>query len=70
MADRTAIVRSWPTAKEIAGNEPPTDDEVPITADGRRLDTPEKVIAFLEEINARAERLMPVTTRVRSGSAA
>ena len=52
VADRTAIVRSWPSAKEIAGNEPPTDDEVPITADGRRLDTPEKVIAFLEEINA------------------
>ena len=52
VADRTAVVRSWPNAKEIAGNEPPTDDEVSITADGRRLDTPEKVIAFLEEINA------------------
>ena len=52
VADRTDVVRSWPSAQEIAGNDPPTDDEVPITADGRRLDTPEKVIAFLEEINA------------------
>ena len=52
VADRTAIVCSSASAKELAGNERPTDDEVPITADGRRLDTPEKVIAFLEEINA------------------
>lgn len=52
MVDRTDVVRSWPSAKELAGNEPPTDDDVSITADGRRLDTPEKVIAFLVEINA------------------
>jgi len=37
----------------ITGHEPPSDDDVPITIDGRRLDTPEKVIAFVEEINAR-----------------
>ena len=36
----------------FAGLQPPTDDDVSITADGRRLDTPEKVVAFLEEINA------------------
>ena len=36
----------------FAGLQPPTDDDVSITADGRRLDTPEKVLAFLEEINA------------------
>ena len=53
MVDRTDVVRSWPSAKDLAGREPPSDDDVPITIDGRRLDTPEKVIAFLEEINAR-----------------
>jgi hypothetical protein len=37
---------SWP----VIGH--PTDDDVPITRDGRRLDTLEKLIAFLEEINA------------------
>jgi hypothetical protein len=30
----------------------PTPDEVCVTADGRRLDTPEKLIAWLEELNA------------------
>ena len=29
---------------------PPTPDDCSITADGRRLDTPEKLIAFLDEI--------------------
>ena len=45
------VVRRW-TVEEFFGNtDPPTDDDVPITLDGRRLDTPEKVIAYLEEIN-------------------
>ena len=30
---------------------PPTDDDVCITRDGRRLDSPEKVRAFLDELN-------------------
>ena len=41
-------------AKDLAGSERPSDDDVPTTTDGRRLDTREKVIAFLEEINAGA----------------
>lgn len=52
MVSHTQIVRSWRTAKEIAGTNPPTDDDVSITVDGVRLDTPEKVIAFIDEINA------------------
>ncbi len=48
---RTDVVRSWPSAKEVSGTKPPTDDDVPITLDGRRLDTPEKVIAFVHKIN-------------------
>jgi hypothetical protein len=53
MVDRTDVVRSWPSARDLTGDEPPSDDDVPITIDGRRLDTPQKVIAFIEEINAR-----------------
>ncbi|MBA3288151.1 MAG: hypothetical protein H0U21_09035 [Acidimicrobiia bacterium] len=46
------VVGRCETARELAGDRPPTDDDVPIARDGRRLDTPAKVRAFLEEINA------------------
>jgi hypothetical protein len=49
------IVGHADSARDLAGGRPPTDDDVPITRDGRRLDTPDKVIAFLEEINARRD---------------
>ena len=52
MVSRTDVVHSWPSARELAGNKPPTDDDVSITRDGIRLDTPEKLIAFIGEINA------------------
>lgn len=41
---------------------PSTDDEVPITLDGRRLDTKQKVLEFLAELEARraAERDLSV----------
>jgi hypothetical protein len=35
-----------------ADMDAPTDDDVSITTDGSRLDTVEKVVAFLDEINA------------------
>lgn len=53
MGDR--VSGSCESARELAGDLPPTDDDVPITRDCRRLDTPEKVIAFLAEINAERE---------------
>jgi hypothetical protein len=31
---------------------PPTADDVMVTLDGRRLDTKEKVIAWVDEVNA------------------
>ena len=37
----------------VADMRPPSDDDVPIALDGTRLDTPAKVIAYLEQINAR-----------------
>lgn len=45
-------VRSWTVEEFFADAAPPTEDDVPITRDGRRLDTPAKVIAFIDEINA------------------
>ena len=35
----------------FADSRPPTDDDVSIAADGRVLDTPAKVIAYIDEIN-------------------
>lgn len=34
------------------GSRPPTPDDVCVTADGRRLDTPEKIIAWVHEYNS------------------
>jgi hypothetical protein len=31
---------------------PPTPDDVSVTIDGRRLDTREKVLAWIDELNA------------------
>ncbi len=43
-------------AELFADAAPPTDDDVSVTNDGRRLDSAEAVIAFFEEITAeRAE---------------
>ena len=35
---------------------PPTDDEVPTALDGTRLDTKEKLVAHLNEINDRRKQ--------------
>jgi hypothetical protein len=62
MVSRADVVHSWRSAAELVGIEPPSDDDVPVTIDGRRLDTPEKVVAYLEEINAKratAKRVAP-----------
>lgn len=42
-------------AAMIADMRPPSDDDVPIALDGTRLDTPDKLIAYLEEINSRRQ---------------
>jgi len=46
------VVGRCESARELAGDRAPTADDVPITRDGRRLDTPEKVRAFIAQINA------------------
>lgn len=45
-------VRSWTVEEFFGGAAQPTEDDVPIALDGRVLDTPAKVIAYIEEINA------------------
>ncbi len=47
------FVRSWTAEEFFRDARPPTADDVPIALDGRLLDTPAKVIAYIDEINAR-----------------
>lgn len=46
------VIGRCDSARELAGDRAPTADDVPIARDGRRLDTPDKVRAFIAEINA------------------
>ena len=45
--------REWTINEFLAGSRPPSDDDVPMTLDWTPLDTREKLIAYLEEINRR-----------------
>jgi len=47
----TEVVRRWTVEELFHDAASPTNDDVPIAIDGRRLDTPEKVIAYLDEMN-------------------
>lgn len=49
------VVGRWTVEEFFAGTRPPTDDDVPTALDGTPLDTPEKLIAYLELINADRE---------------
>lgn len=51
------VIGRWTVEEFFAGARPPTDDEVPTTLDGTRLDTPAKLIEYLEKINAERERI-------------
>jgi hypothetical protein len=59
-ADRTDVVREWDMdalQEAVERGGPPTPDDVSVTWDGRRLDSREAVVAFLDEVNReRAER--------------
>ena len=50
-------------AAMVAEMGPPTADDVPIALDGTRLDTPGKVIAYLEQINAAREQTERIVER-------
>ncbi len=51
------IVREIDLDELCRGMRPPTDDEVPTAPDGTRLDTKEKLIAHLQEINDHRDQL-------------
>lgn len=56
MSDRPTRVLTWEQWGEMTRDlAPPTDDDVSITKDGRRLDTAEKVIEFFAELDAERE---------------
>ncbi len=59
MGVATKVVRRWTVEEFFADAARPTDDDVPIAADGRRLDTPEKVIAYIDDINRRRAASRP-----------
>lgn len=51
------LVRTFDEIAELMRTAPPpTADDVTILADGRRLDTPEKVRAWVHEMNAERAR--------------
>jgi hypothetical protein len=52
MARSVDVVARWGSARELFSDAPPTADEVPMTLDGRRLDTAEKLVAFLADVDA------------------
>jgi hypothetical protein len=45
--------REWTIEEFVGDARPPTDDDVPMTLDWTPLDTREKLIAYLDEINRR-----------------
>jgi hypothetical protein len=45
--------REWTIEEFVVYSRPPSDDDVPMTLDWTPLDTREKLIAYLEEINRR-----------------
>jgi hypothetical protein len=47
----TKVVRRWTVEEFFTDAASPTDDDVPIADDGRRLDTPEKVIAYVARLD-------------------
>jgi hypothetical protein len=49
---RNQLKTKWASARDLVGDVPPTEDDVPITPAGERLDTLEKVRRFIDDLNA------------------
>jgi len=63
------IVHRERFSETVRGATDPTVDDVTILRDGRRLDTPEKVRAFVAEFDAeQARRRSSVPVRQRDGA--
>lgn len=60
MAQTERTKRSWSRQewnRSLNALSKPTDDDVSITKDGRRLDAPEKILAWVAELNAERQRV-------------
>ena len=55
MLEHVEEIPELDVAAMVADMRPPTDDDVPTALDGTPLDTPDKVIAYRVEINARRQ---------------
>jgi hypothetical protein len=53
VTERAEQIPELDVASMVADMRPPTDDDFPTALDGAPLDTPERVIAYIREINAR-----------------
>jgi hypothetical protein len=49
---RNQLKTQWASARDLVGDVAPTEDDVPITPAGERLDTVEKVRQFIDDLNA------------------
>jgi hypothetical protein len=55
VAETADSIPELDVAAMVAGMRPPSVDDVPIALDGTLLDTPTKLIAYLEAINTTRE---------------
>jgi hypothetical protein len=55
MGEAQPVLTAEELFESIRHAPPPTADDVPVTLDGRRLDTPEKVRAWVDEVNVARE---------------
>jgi hypothetical protein len=54
----TVVKRDWSRSqwnRSLGALSKPTGDDTPVTKDGRRLDTPAKILAWVSEVNAERE---------------
>ena len=68
MADGAEVTLELNVAAMVAEMGPPTADDLPIAPDGMRLDTPDKVIAYLEQINAARDAATRQTCELTSST--
>jgi hypothetical protein len=55
MPENVEEIPELDVAAMVADMRPPTDDDVPTALDGTALDTADKVVAYLGEINERRQ---------------
>ena len=54
------LKESYEASEVLGGATPPSANEVSVTADGRRLDTPEAFVAFFDSLRAERQAVQPV----------